>query len=106
MILLAPLAIRIVPSSATRLRFQFTTRGSVRDLPTDDLLESLGTDTNPKERLERIRVVSAPVLKTVDLGLYRVIKTSRAFEEADKSTYKPSLGRWGSAVDVSDEVAT
>jgi hypothetical protein len=68
--------------------------------------ESLGTDTNPKERPKRIRVVSAPVLKTVDLGLYPVIKTSRAFEEADKSTYKPSLGRWGSAVDVSDEVAT
>lgn len=102
--LLSPLAIRIVPSFEPNI-VSIHNAGVGGNLPTDDL-ESLGTDTNPRERPKRIRVVSAPVLRTVDIGLYPVIQTSSGFEEADNSIYKPTMGRWGSAIDVSDEVAT
>ena len=102
--LLSPLAIRIVPSFEPNI-VSIHNAGVGQNLPTDDL-ESFGTDTNPREAPKRIRVVSAPVLKTVDLGLYPVIKTSNAFQTVDISKYKPTMGRWGSAIDVSDEVAT
>lgn len=104
--LLSPLALRIVPSYEPNI-VTICNSGIGAALPTDDL-ESLGTDTNPKERPKRIRVVSAPVLKTIDIGLAPVAKTSSViwnFSPVNLSRYRPSFGRWGVAVDVSSEVA-
>jgi hypothetical protein len=102
--LLSPLAVRIVPSYEPNV-ISIHNAGKGSPLPTDDL-ESYGTDTNPKEKPRQIRIVSAPVIKTVDVGLYPVVKTSNRFEPADMSQYRPSFGRWGAAVDVSDEIAS
>ncbi len=102
--LLSPLAIRIVPSYEPNV-ISIHNAGKGSPLPTDDL-ESYGTDTNPKEKPRQIRIVSAPVIKTVDIGLYPVVKTSNRFEQANDSKYRPSFGRWGAAVDVSDEIAS
>ena len=102
--LLSPLAIRIVPSYEPNV-VSIHNAGKGSPLPTDDL-ESYGKDTNPKEKPRQIRIVSAPVIKTVDIGLYPVVKTSNRFEGADDSKYHPSFGRWGAAVDVSDEIAS
>ena len=102
--LLSPLAIRIVPSYEPNV-VSIHNAGKGSPLPTDDL-ESYGTDTNPKEKPRQIRIVSAPVIKTVDIGLYPVVKTSNRFEQANHSKYRPSFGRWGAAVDVSDEIAS
>jgi hypothetical protein len=102
--LLSPLAVRIVPSYEPNV-ISIHNAGKGSPLPTDDL-ESYGTDTNPKEKPRQIRIVSAPVIKTVDVGLVPVIKTSNRIDYADMSDYHPSFGRWGDAVDVSDEIAS
>lgn len=104
--LLSPLAVRIVPSYDPDV-VSIHNAGVGGTLPQDDI-ESYGTDLNPREKPKRIRVVSAPVLKTVDIGLYPVIKSadSGGSSYADWSMYEPTLGRWGEAVDVSNEVAT
>lgn len=102
--LLSPLAIRIVPSYEPNV-VSIHNAGKGSPLPTDDL-ESYGKDTNPKEKPRQIRIVSAPVIKTVDIGLYPVVKTSNRFEQANQSKYRPSFGRWGAAVDISDEIAS
>lgn len=102
--LLSPLAIRIVPSYEPDI-VSIHNSGIGGDLPTDDL-ESIGTDTNPRERPKQIRVVSAPVIKTVDIGLAPVIKEGSLWTSAQFSSYKPTFGRWGSAVDVSSGISS